>query len=823
LALAWATLPAVATAQVAADTTYIIPASAHAAGAEGTSWLTDVVLHNFGADQVNVDLSFHPSGSDNTNALSQSVFVAPQQSLRVLDIVLSVFGSNSAAGALLLEADGHLLPTSRTYNDAAAGTYGQYIPGFALTAGTVEKEPMRLVQLTANADYRTNIGFANATAAQLDVDIQLFAADGTLLGEVPVSLYPFGYSQLTNIFELVTDEEVDEAFAIITSENTQARYFCYASVVDNSSGDPVYIVPDAVTAVAGTDIYVPASAHTAGVGGTTWLTDLELHNPGAIDVEYEIALLESVTDNSDPEITTSTLTAGTSVRFGDVLDTVFETTGSAALRITPSTGTLIVTSRTYNDAESGTYGQFIPGLAEFQAIRTGDEARLPQLSYSSSGLEGFRTNIGFVNASSFAITAEMELYRGNGELLGVLSDQLLPYEYRQVNDAFSLVLSESMDDGYAVVRTTTAGGAFFAYASVVDNLSGDPVYIPATVVSSSVSRPPQSAPVTTLNPTSFTQIDLAWTSVSDATSYIVLSGGQEIATVSGLRYSHTNLDAGSLYCFGVRGVNASGAGPTSEQRCATTGQSTVILPGDIDLTMQRIPAGLFWMGAAADERGAASNEYPQHQVRLTLDYYMGAYEVTQGQWEAIMGSNPTQGEGPDHPVYSVSWDDIRDEGGFIDRLNQYLAASGQPGAGLYRLPTEAEWEHATRAGSTSRFFFGSALGCDDYCVYCEHLDLKMWWCGNNFPAGTKAVGEKVRSPFGLYDVHGNILEWVEDEYSDYTSQPQTDPVVSGSGQFRVFRGGNWGSAAKDCRSAFRYFGRRESHSEFLGFRLARTD
>ncbi len=248
---------------------------------------------------------------------------------------------------------------------------------------------------------------------------------------------------------------------------------------------------------------------------------------------------------------------------------------------------------------------------------------------------------------------------------------------------------------------------------------------------------------------------------------------------------------------------------------------SVTLPGGESLQMARVPAGAFSMGAHGAERGAASDEYPHHQVTLTRDFYLGTFEVTQAQWLAIMGSNPAHdhGVGDDHPVYFVSWAEIAGTGGFIDQLNQHLTNTGQPGAGLYRLPTEAEWEHAARARTVTRFSFGDALECSDYCQPCDTMGGHMWWCGN--ASETMPVGSRNANLFGLWDMHGNVWEWVADWYGSYPLDPQVDPTGSASGSFHAVRGGGWSSAALLARSAARKAHAPAYISEEFGFRLAR--
>ncbi len=248
---------------------------------------------------------------------------------------------------------------------------------------------------------------------------------------------------------------------------------------------------------------------------------------------------------------------------------------------------------------------------------------------------------------------------------------------------------------------------------------------------------------------------------------------------------------------------------------------TVTLPGGVPLVMVRVPAGTFQMGSPASERSRESEE-TLHQVTLTSDYYLGKYEVTQGQWKALMGTNPSANAacGDGCPVDSVSWTDARGTGGFIEKLNAHLAATGQPGAGKYRLPTEAEWERAARGGGQTRFSFGDALDGDDFCGQSAQSEPHLWWCANS-GGKTHPVGGKQPNPYGLYDIHGNVWEWCEDWCGNYSPAPQTDPTGPATGTSRTWRGGSSHYERRACRSAMR-FGYDPGGRDDLGLRLARS-
>lgn len=270
------------------------------------------------------------------------------------------------------------------------------------------------------------------------------------------------------------------------------------------------------------------------------------------------------------------------------------------------------------------------------------------------------------------------------------------------------------------------------------------------------------------------------------------------------------------------------------------GQSrTIDLGNGITLDLVWIAPGTFTMGSPSSEADRRDDE-TQHCVTLSKGFWMGKYEITQEQWQALMGSNPSNFKGVKNPVELVSWDDCQE---FIKRLNALVAATGGrggPGAptpatslgsasGIFRLPTEAEWEYACQAKTTT-FHYGN------------DLDASIANFNGNYPYGnghkgeyrqkTVPVGSFKPNAFGLYDMHGNVWEWCQDWYvwawcperdGGYPSDSVTDPVGPGSGVSRVYRGGGWRDRAGFCRSAVRYDDRPGNRWDGLGLRLVRTE
>ena len=255
------------------------------------------------------------------------------------------------------------------------------------------------------------------------------------------------------------------------------------------------------------------------------------------------------------------------------------------------------------------------------------------------------------------------------------------------------------------------------------------------------------------------------------------------------------------------------------------GKTVVLpLPAGVNMEMVPIPSGSFRMGSPKAERGRSKDEGPLHTVNIDYEFYMGKYEVTQAQWLSLMDIKPYKiyGIGDDYPVFKVSWNHCR----------QFVNAMNQLGLGHFRLPSEAEWEYACRAGTKSRYYFGDSLECADYCADCAtgKGDKKrsdyMWYCGNNVrdgepEFGCKPVGQKLPNAFGLYDMHGNVWEWCQDEYHfDYKGAPTDGSAWQRrEGAGRVLRGGAWDYRAEYCRSACRCGYSAHRGYTFHGFRL----
>ena len=215
-----------------------------------------------------------------------------------------------------------------------------------------------------------------------------------------------------------------------------------------------------------------------------------------------------------------------------------------------------------------------------------------------------------------------------------------------------------------------------------------------------------------------------------------------------------------------------------------------------------VEGGAFWMGCT-DEQGkdCRDNERPLHNVTVS-SFYIGKYEITQKQWQILMGKNPSQQKGDDHPVENISWDEAQE---FINRLN---VATGKK----YRLPTEAEWEYAARGGKKSMGYRYSG----------SNFPKDVAWYEGRRKEKTHPVGKKQPNELGIFDMSGNVQEWCHDWYDRYYSNVQTNPSGPLSGSDRVLRGGKWDSSEQSCRvsSRSRYSQKSRGSNDYFGFRIA---
>lgn len=229
------------------------------------------------------------------------------------------------------------------------------------------------------------------------------------------------------------------------------------------------------------------------------------------------------------------------------------------------------------------------------------------------------------------------------------------------------------------------------------------------------------------------------------------------------------------------------------------------LTDEVTITMVWIPSGSFMMGQQDNEQDSDDDESPRHEVNINYDFWMGKYEITQAQWEAVTGYNRSHFIGENRPVERMSWDKIQED--FLSQVDDD-----------FRLPSEAEWEYACRAGTETRFYWGDDPNYEDITDYA--------WFKDNSNRETHDVGTKLPNAFGLYDMCGNVYEWCEDDYhSNYNDAPQDGSpwitVIPRYEEAHLVRGGTWKYSQGECRSASRrsFFPEYSTSYDVCGFRL----
>jgi formylglycine-generating enzyme required for sulfatase activity len=328
-----------------------------------------------------------------------------------------------------------------------------------------------------------------------------------------------------------------------------------------------------------------------------------------------------------------------------------------------------------------------------------------------------------------------------------------------------------------------------------------------------------------LNPSGSSQVVGAISVTSEIAGEILIDGQPTRTTIkAGGTEVITNLKTGNTE-VAVKADNGTITKATQTVRVLQGQTVAAVIERPVPANMVRINGGTFTMGSPANEPDRDDDEV-QHRVTVS-SFYMGKYEVTQKEYNEVMGTNPSYFKGDNFPVEKVSWYDAVN---FCNRLSQKegltpaYTINGEnvtwnSNANGYRLPTEAEWEYACRAGTTTPFSTGNNITTSQ-----ANYDGNYPYNSNakgTYREKTTAVGSFSPNPWGLYDMHGNVYEWCWDWYDAYKPDAQTDPRGASSGSHRVLRGGSWYDSAQNLRSAYRYYDTPSVRGGNVGFRLVR--
>lgn len=459
----------------AADTVrMLLPVSAETAGAGGTSWRTELTLYNAGFAAANLTLTYLPD-SGVAGATAQHT-IAARSSLTWARALSELFGVVNGRGGILIDAVSdaetpRLNASSRTFTDGEVGTFGQFVP--AVEFDTTPPATLWLTGLEASANFRTNIGWANAEEAPLRVTLKLWDSSGANLGsrDVDIPSRSFNQQALSALFPFLSSQSrAGLTLSIATGGKPLA---VYGSVVDQRSQDPTFLIASA--APDGGRMIIPAVGRTAGAGGTYWRSDLSLFNPTANSIALHVRYLAAGSDNRTSAAQSLAVSPSRGIVVTDVNEWLGVGNGTGALEITwPSgVGGPIVTSRTYTtDEQGGTFGQSIGPVSqnEFRG-----EAVIPGLRSDAS----FRANIGFVNGGVSHLGLTVQAIAADGRPLAETFVTLPPLSQIQVPFAGLFQALENPENAgtVTVVAHSTGDPDLFLYGSVVDRASGDPIFI----------------------------------------------------------------------------------------------------------------------------------------------------------------------------------------------------------------------------------------------------------------------------------------------------------------------------------------------------------
>ncbi len=465
------------------SSTLFIPAVASATGDRASQWKTDIRLMNTGDAPAAYRITFIPADTDGTqSAHIVSGTLAAGAVKGYDDIVHTAFGLSEVSGGLHLAADQPLVAITRTFNDTGEGTYGQFVKGYGMdhvlglsdTRGLLRQgETGHLIHLIVGMAFRSNIGFFEVTGHAVTVRVDLYSDLNEFLGTKSYDLLPMSFHQVANVFQdmgIAGNHPSARAEVTITGEGA---VMAYASIIDNTTNDAVFTPAQKLLGVspeADRSLAVTASAH--GAKDTLWHTDVRVLNPtaGDLDVSYVYRPV-----NGTPVTQTLTVPSMNVLYAGNVLSQIFNISGdSYGSMEVKANAPLLLSSRIYTGVE-GTYGQYLPSHRSDEGIVAGGRGILLGLRTD----EGFRTNLGLTEINGGNLQVRLRLFDMAGNPLMERPAVLAPYQYLPVNDLFAQWGLSGTYEGYLVIEGLDGAGRLAAYASVVDNLTGDAIYIPA--------------------------------------------------------------------------------------------------------------------------------------------------------------------------------------------------------------------------------------------------------------------------------------------------------------------------------------------------------
>ncbi len=432
-------------------------------------WRTDLTISNWGALEAQFTLKFLGNNQDGRSGPEHSYVLGVGQAITFNDVLQSVFEIPNGFGALLLSSvSSSLSMLGQTYTPGAGGTYGQTVPAACPHDWISEGTPNYILAVRQDAAFRTNLILANTTQQLLDVDVVLVNDQGDILGQKRYTLFPLGMTQVVGIIgDLGWKDPIGSAHLRLATPTPGGSFSAYAAVIDNVTNDPRTLLPS-----PGSGWLLPSSARVPGIGNAFWSTRVTISNRGESDSTVLMKFLGNNADGREGTERTVELQAGRSLTFNDVLGSLFGIdSGFGAIAMTPATATLLMASQTTTPGNGGTFGQSVPAVATHDLITCATPGSISGIREDAS----FRTNLILANASEFSVDVEVTLVNSDGQTSASRQYRLFPKGMTQVTQVVrTLGITDSVVGDRLVLVALTPGGAFAAYASVIDNVTNDP-------------------------------------------------------------------------------------------------------------------------------------------------------------------------------------------------------------------------------------------------------------------------------------------------------------------------------------------------------------
>jgi len=449
----------------------LVSAAAQTGGVGNSVWRTELTLFNAGNAAASGQLLFIPGAGG--AVITRDLFLAPNESKTYANALPDIFGLAAGTGAIAVEATSTLATpdikiTSRTFTTGATGTYGQAVP--QIPTDELQKT-LWVTGIEANADYRTNLGLVNRGGLPVGVDLALFASDGSVLGTANVTLPANNFQQasLAGFFPSF-DGQPRDGMSVRAIAGAAGAVSVYASVINNRTQDPVYI--QGIATPLSSRVLVPAVGRAPGIGGTYWRSDVTVMNPSTSAVALKWRYLPAGSDNTAMGWSTLPMAAGETRVLRDVAAMFGITSGTGALEFAADGfAAPVITSRTYTSTvEGGTYGQSIDPVTGFRA-----DAYVPGLRADAT----YRSNVGFYNNSDAQTGATVRLLANGQQIASAFVTVPAHAPVQSSLAALFPGVNLSLYPMLTLHAHTDGGAILFAYGSVVDNVSGDPVFFAA--------------------------------------------------------------------------------------------------------------------------------------------------------------------------------------------------------------------------------------------------------------------------------------------------------------------------------------------------------